>query len=93
MPKPIVFQRGESEITFTMSKVDRSKLDAFKELKALDEKDEVLERVTLAGDGCTLIGKGGNGLGWLDADGFWREKNELTPVDKDGRRSNRYRVR
>lgn len=84
MPKPIVFQLGESEITFTMSKVDRSKLYGFKELKALDEKDEICELATLAGDGCTLIGKGGTGLGWLDADGSWREKNELTPVDKDG---------
>ena len=49
MPKPIVFQFGKSEITFTMSKLDRSKLYGFKELKALDEKDEVCEHVTLAG--------------------------------------------
>ncbi|MGI9474172.1 MAG: hypothetical protein ACR2NZ_21710 [Rubripirellula sp.] len=67
-----------------MSKVDRSKLYGFKEVKALNEADETCELATLAGDGCTLIGRGGTGLGWLDADGDWREKSELTPVDKDG---------
>lgn len=84
MPKPLVFQLGEREIRFAMNKIDRSKLYGYKELKALDENDQVCQLATLAGDGCTLIGKGGTGLGWLDADGNWSDKSELTPVDKEG---------
>lgn len=84
MPRPLVFQLGESEFSFTLKKVDRSKLYGFKEVKALNESEEKCELATLAGDGRTMIGKGGTGLGWLDADGNWREKAELKPVDTNG---------
>ena len=84
MPKPLVFQLGESEIRFTMSKIDRSKLYGYKELKVLDDQDESCQLATLAGDGCTMIGKGGTGMGWVDVDGCWREKSDLTPVDSEG---------
>jgi len=85
MAKPLLFQLGESEISLAMSKIDRSKLYGFKEIQALDESNHVCELATLAGDGCTLIGRGGTGMGWLDADGAWADKSELTPVDKDGK--------
>jgi hypothetical protein len=84
MAKPLVFQLGESEFSLTLKKVDRSKLYGFKEVQALDDSDDPCELATLAGDGRTLIGRGGTGLGWLDADGCWRDKSELIPVDKDG---------
>lgn len=84
MAKPLRFQLGESEVALEMNKVDRSKLYGFKEIQALDEADEACELATLAGDGCTLIGKGGTGMGWIDADGCWCDKSQLTPVDKDG---------
>jgi hypothetical protein len=86
MAKPLVFQLGESQFSFVMNKVDRSKLYGSKEVQALDEANQVCELATLAGDGCTLIGRGGTGLGWLDADGGWCEKSQLIPVDKDGNR-------
>ena len=84
MPKPLRFQLGESEFGFTLKKVDRSKLYGFKQVKALSEDSDTCDLATLAGDGRTLIGKGGTGLGWLDADGSWREKSELKPVGTDG---------
>lgn len=84
MARPLVFQLGDREISLSLSKVDRSKLYGFKEVEALDESNEECDLATLAGDGCTLIGRGGTGLGWLDADGSWREKSELVPVDTDG---------
>ena len=84
MPKPLVFQLGDRDIAFTLNKVDRSKLYGFKEVQALDESNHACDLATLAGDGRTLIGRGGTGLGWLDADGSWREKSSLIPVDTDG---------
>lgn len=84
MPKPLVFQLGESEIRLAMNKIDRTKLYGYKELKVLDDDDAECQLATLAGDGCTMIGKGGTGLGWVDADGCWRDKSELTPVDHEG---------
>lgn len=84
MAKPLVFQLGDCDLSFSLNKVDRSKLYGFKEVQALDEANDVCDLATLAGDGCTLIGRGGTGLGWLDADGSWREKAALMPVDTDG---------
>ena len=84
MAKPLLFQLGETEFSVTLNKVDRSKLYGFKEVEAIDESEHVCELATLAGDGRTLIGRGGTGLGWIDADGSWCEKSELKPVDKDG---------
>ncbi|MEM1069238.1 MAG: hypothetical protein AAGG48_08640 [Planctomycetota bacterium] len=84
MPKPLVFQLGECEIHLTMNKIDRAKLYGYKDLKVLDDQDAECQLATLAGDGCTMIGKGGTGMGWVDADGCWREKSELTPVDHEG---------
>ena len=84
MPKPLVFQMGDRDLAFTMSKVDRSKLYGYKEVKALADDDSECDLATLAGDGCTVIGKGGTGLGWMDADGNWADKSMLTPVDSNG---------
>ena len=84
MAKSLVFHLGEDEFSFAINKVDRSKLYGSKEVEAFDESDQKCELATLAGDGCTLIGRGGTGLGWLDADGSWRDKSQLTPIDKDG---------
>lgn len=84
MPRSLVFQMGDRDYSFQMVKVDRRKLYGYKELKVIDEHEANCDLATLAGDGRTLVGRGGTGLGWLDVDGGWREKDELTPVDTDG---------
>ena len=84
MPRSLVFQLGDRDYSFKMAKVDRSKLYGYKQLKVLDESDSECELATLAGDGRTLVGRGGTGLGWLDVDGGWQEKDDLKPVDTDG---------
>jgi hypothetical protein len=84
MAKPLVFQLGDRDLAFTLNKVDRSKLYGFKEVQALDDSNQACDLATLAGDGRTLIGRGGTGLGWLDADGAWRQKTQLVPVDTEG---------
>ncbi|MEL7499711.1 MAG: hypothetical protein AAFN77_19060 [Planctomycetota bacterium] len=67
-----------------MNKVDRSRLYGFKVQEVLDERDEPCELITLADDGRTLVGKGGTGIGYVDADGNWCDKSELKPVDLEG---------
>lgn len=84
MARPLVFQFGESAISFQMNKIDRSRLYGFKELEVLDDKNRQCELATLADDGRTLVGKGATALGWLDAEGAWCDKSELKPVDLDG---------
>ena len=85
MAKPLILQWGDVDLPFTLTKIDRSKLYGFKEVEVLDEQNRVCELATLASDGCTVVGRGGTALGTLDADGQWREKSELKPVDPEGR--------
>jgi hypothetical protein len=85
MAKPLVLQFGDRDLPFNMNKVDRSKLYGYKEVEALDDHGRVCELATLVGDGRTVVGKGGSGLGQLDADGCWVEKSALKPVDLEGR--------
>lgn len=84
MAKPLVFQFGDKEYPLHLSKIDRSKLYGSKELEAMDDNEQLCELATLAEDGRTMIGKGGTGLGWLDADGKWCNKSELKPFNVDG---------
>lgn len=84
MPRSLIFHLGETEFSVALNKVDRRKLYGYKDVEAIDESETACELATLADDGRTLIGRGGTGLGWIDADGSWHEKSDLTPVDKDG---------
>ena len=84
MPRTLSCMLGENQIDFEMHKVDRSRLYGSKELLVLDEDGDPCELTTLAEDGKTLIGKGGTGIGYLDADGNWVDKSDLTAVDLEG---------
>ena len=83
--RSIEFEFAGSPVTFNMIKVDRNKLYGYKIVEVLDENDEECELTTLADDGKTLIGKGGTGIGYLDADGNWSDKSQLKPVDLEGK--------
>jgi hypothetical protein len=82
--KPLVFQWGDTDLSFTLAKIDRSKLYGYKEVEVLDEDGKRCELATLADDGRTVVGRGGTGMGYVDADGAWCEKSKLKPVDLDG---------
>lgn len=90
MAKPLVFKFGDSdvgssELAFQLNKIDRSKLYGYKELEVLDQQGRRCELATLAGDGHTVVGRGGAALATLDADGRWCEKSQLKPIDLDGK--------
>ncbi len=84
MAKPLVFQWGDTDLSFTLAKIDRSKLYGYKEVEVLDEDGNRCELATLADDGRTVVGRGGTGIGYVDADGAWCEKSKLKPVDLEG---------
>lgn len=85
MAKPLVFQFGDRDLAFELNKIDRSLLYGSKSLEAVDGHGDVCELATLTNDGQTLIGPGGTGMGYLNADGEWRDKSDLTPVDVEGK--------
>ncbi|MFO0939222.1 MAG: hypothetical protein U0930_00500 [Pirellulales bacterium] len=84
MAKPLIFRLGDEDIALNINKVDRTKLYGSKEIEAVDEKEQVCELAMLADDGHTMIGRGGTGLLWLDADGKFCDKAALKPVNVHG---------
>jgi hypothetical protein len=84
MAKPLLFRLGEDEFALNIIKIDRTKLYGSKEVEAVDESEQPCELATLADDGHTMIGRGGTGLLWIDADGKWCDKSKLKPVDVHG---------
>jgi len=83
--KPLVFQFGDGLLSFALNKVDRSKLYGYREAEVLAEDGQRCELATLADDGCTVVGRGGTGIGQLSADGLWSDKQSLKPIDAEGR--------
>lgn len=84
MAKPLIFRFGDGEISFNLTKIDRSKLYGSREVEVLDEQGGTCELATLAGDGRTVVGRGGTGIGYLAPDGIWCEKSKLAAVDLEG---------
>ncbi len=85
MARQLTFQFGGAAFAFEMHKVDRDKLYGFKQAEVLDEEGRLCELATLADDGCTLIGRGGTGIGYRSATGLWCDKKSLKPLDLEGR--------
>jgi hypothetical protein len=84
MAKPLVLEYRGSQVSLGLQKVDRTKLYGSVDLEVVDEAGRACELGTLLGDGHSVVGKGGTGLAYLSADGLWRKKAELRPVDRDG---------
>jgi hypothetical protein len=84
MAKPLVFEYAGQRIECDLAKISREKLYGYKETEALDDAGRRCELATLADDGHTLIGRGGVALGYLTADGEWRDKTQLKPVSPEG---------
>jgi hypothetical protein len=84
MAKPLVLTYDGNELPFSLSKVHRSKLYGSIEVETIDDDGNICEMAVLAGDGKTLIGKGGTALAYISQTGEWCDKSNLKPVDFDG---------
>lgn len=86
MAKPLILKFGETDIPFSLSKVERSDLYGFVEVEALDEQDRKCTLATLADDGRSVIASGGSAFATLSPEGNWLEKKTLIPTDNQGKR-------
>ena len=63
-----------------IEKLDRRKVYGYVEERVTDEHGSPCEVATLAPDGQTIIPKGGTGLAYVNADGEWMDRDDLTAV-------------
>jgi hypothetical protein len=85
MARPLRLSIDGEEFEMSLVKIDRDKLYGHTEIEAYDEKGREASLRVLAADGKTLIDKGGTALASLTDKGDSVDRNELVPVDKDGK--------
>lgn len=84
MARSLSFNWQGTDFDCEIHKVDRSKLYGNVSIETLDMDGEKCELATLLDDGKTLIPNGGTATGYMNPDGEWVDRAELTPVDYDG---------
>jgi hypothetical protein len=85
LARKLKFKHGADQFSYTIQKLDRSKLYGWKETVALDSDNNECVKVTVDDTGSAIIPKGGMALGMIDDSGEWVEKSELEAVYEDGK--------
>jgi len=81
MPRSLTFEFDGTEFVCEISKVDRSKLYGSVTTETLDKNAQPCELATLAYDGRTLISHGGTAMGYMNPEGEWLTRDDLTAID------------
>jgi len=84
MPRSLEFNFEGSQFACSIAKVDRRKLYGAVEVETLDADGDPCALASLARDGKTLIPFGGTAAGYVNPEGEWVFRKDLTPVDLDG---------
>jgi len=85
MARPLTLSLDGEEYQISLVKIDRDKLYGSVDIEAYDEQGNEASLRILAADGKTLIDKGGTALATLTDKGDSVERNELVPVDAEGK--------
>lgn len=88
MSRALIFHHGSTgtatDLAFGLEKIDRRKLYGYVDTEVVDGAGRACDTALLAGDGRTLIGRGGSALALLDVDGNYLDKASLTPIGPAG---------
>lgn len=84
MPRSLTFTHKSRKFSCEINKVDRSKLYGTVSTETLDKDQQRCNLATLAYDGRTVISMGGTALGYMNPQGEWLTRAELTAVTPEG---------
>lgn len=84
MAKPLVVQYEGVEVSFGLSRIERSKLYGTRRRVALDAQQRPCARAALTADGSTLILPGMTAQGHFAPDGRWVQRAEMVGLDASG---------
>lgn len=84
MARSLTFTLGKNSFDCSIHKVDRNKLYGSRSIETLDMDGKECSLATLLDDGKTLVPYGGTASGYINPDGEWVDRDEITPVDYDG---------
>ncbi|MEE9342754.1 MAG: hypothetical protein V3V12_03875 [Gammaproteobacteria bacterium] len=84
MARSLTFTYAQKSFECTIQKVDRARLYGSVTIETLDMEGEKCSLATLLDDGKTLVPNGGTASGYINPDGEWVCRKDITPVDFDG---------
>ena len=84
MAKPVIVTSGSETITFSPTRVDRSKIYGARKRIAVDSGGRVCTRAALTADGSQLLVSGMTAQGYFTTDGCWVARNEMVGLDTEG---------
>ena len=82
--RAIRFSFAGETFNWSITKVERRQLYGSVSLETRTTENSVCDLATLAYDGRTVIPYGGTALGYMNPDGLWLSRDQLSPVDLDG---------
>jgi len=84
MPRSLSFVHNDNKFVCEILKMDRSKLYGTVSTETLDKNQKRCDLATLAYDGKTVISTGGTAIGYMNPEGEWLSRSDLTAVDSEG---------
>jgi len=84
MPRSLEFRFEDDQLQCEIGKVDRSKLYGSVSTETLDKNQQRCSLASLAYDGQTLISHGGTALGYMNPQGEWLNRSDLTAINAKG---------
>ena len=84
MARSLTFHFNDTHFDCTLHKVDRTKLYGSRKIETLDMEGKPCHLATLLDDGKTLVPYGGTASGYINPDGEWVCRKDITPVDVEG---------
>ncbi len=84
MARSLTFTLGKNSFDCAIHKVDRTKLYGSRSIETLDMDGNKCNLATLLDDGKTLVPYGGTASGYINPDGEWVCRKDITPVDFNG---------
>jgi len=84
MARALKFKYSDAEFECELHKVDRSKLYGTVDIETRDNEGNRCGLAAIANDGKTLIPYGGTAFAYINAEGEWVERNELSPANMEG---------
>ena len=84
MARSLTFTFGKASFDCTIHKVDRNKLYGSRSIETLDMDGNKCNLATLLDDGKTLVPYGGTASGYINPDGEWVCRKDITPVNFKG---------
>jgi len=84
MPRSLTFIHDDCQFVCQIQKMDRSKLYGTVSTETVDKNRQRCELATLAYDGKTVISTGGTSIGYMNPEGEWLSRSDLTAVDANG---------